>query len=214
LDISAAKGSKLGQSESQLRDALATADAVAPCVLWVDEVEKGVGGYASSAATDGGTTLGMVGTLLTWWQEHKSPVLTFATCNDFAKLPDEMTRPGRFDERFFFDLPCDSEREEIAKIHLEILGCKLENLPALVNLTADWTPAEIEHLIKKVARRTGRKPTMGMYDICSREIKPISKRANIQALREWAKENLTPANDVQEEATGRKINMRSNRNAN
>jgi hypothetical protein len=89
LDISAAKGSLVGQSESNLRRGLALADAVAPCVLWLDEIEKAVGGYSSSAATDGGTTLSMVGTLIIWMQEHKSPVTVVATCNDYTKLPPE-----------------------------------------------------------------------------------------------------------------------------
>ncbi|RMH37670.1 MAG: AAA family ATPase [Nitrospirae bacterium] len=103
----------IGQSS-----ALAIAEAIAPCVLWLDEIEKAIGGHASSAATDSGVTLGMVGTLLTWMQEFTGQVLVMATCNDYQKLPAEFTRAGRFDERFFVDLPSEDERYEIAMIHL------------------------------------------------------------------------------------------------
>lgn len=196
LDISAAKGSLVGESEAALRHALATVDAVAPCVIWIDEIEKAVGGYSSSAQTDGGTTLGMVGALLTWLQEHTSPVLVVATCNDYQKLPPEMTRAGRFDERFFLDLPTGSERVEIAKIHLAKLGVEIDGLPAMVaKMTQDWTGAEIEQLIKSAARRTKRKVTGASLEIAAQDIIPISRSANVQALRDWAKDHLRRAND-------------------
>lgn len=198
FDISAAKGSLVGQSESNIRQALATADAVSPCVLWIDEIEKAVGGYSSSGATDGGTTLAMVGTLLTWMQEHTSAVMVVATCNDFSKLPPEMTRAGRFDERFFLDLPSDHEREEIALVHLKALKCDEKHAKDIVKLTPDWTGAEVEQLIKSAARRTNRKLTLGMLELCSQEIIPISKTASIQNLRDWAKNNLRRANDLEE----------------
>ena len=155
LDVGAAKGSLVGQSEGNMRAALRTADAVAPCVLWLDEIEKGVGGYASSAQTDGGTTAGMVGTLLTWMQEHRSPVVVIATCNDFGKLPPELTRAGRFDERFFLDLPSTPERQAIAAVHLARLNCSIAAMDEaqIPRLTVDWTGAEIEQLIKSAARR-------------------------------------------------------------
>ncbi len=95
FDMANAKASRVGESESNLRQALAMADAIAPCILWADEVEKSVGGYQSSSVTDGGTTSGMVGMLLTWSQEHTSPVAMIMTCNDYSKLPPELIRPGR-----------------------------------------------------------------------------------------------------------------------
>ena len=194
LDAAAAKGSLLGQSEANIRAALRTADAIAPCVLWLDEIEKAVGGYASSSQTDGGTTLAMVGTLLTWMQEHTSPVMVVATCNDYAKLPPELTRAGRFDERFFLDLPTDAERIQIAAIHLARLKCTTSVAPTIAKMTPDWTGAEIEQLIKSTARRTARKLTEETLTTCAAEIKPISKSANIQDLRKWAEENLRRAN--------------------
>ncbi len=158
LDISALKGSLVGQSEQNMRAALKLAEAVAPCVLWLDEIEKGVGGYQSSASTDSGVTLGMVGILLTWLQEHKQPIFTIATANDYAKLPIELTRAGRFDERFFLDLPSSSERAAIADIHLKRFGCLGDGLAShIASVTPDWTGAEIEQLIKSAARRSARK---------------------------------------------------------
>lgn len=205
FDISAAKGSLVGQSEANIRKALQTADAIAPCVLWLDELEKAVGGHSSSSQTDGGTTLAMVGTLLTWMQEHRTSVLTVATCNDHTKLPIEMLRAGRFDEKFFLDLPTSKEREDVAKIHLKILGCDLNWADAIAEMTSDWTPAEIEQLIKSAARRTKRNIDLTMLERCSNEIIPISKGTSIQELREWASKNLRRANTLEEVATGRKM---------
>lgn len=195
FDMSAAKGSLVGQSEARVRHALSTADAISPCVLWLDEIEKSVGGYASSSATDGGTTSGMVGTLLTWSQEHSSPVLMVATCNDFSKLPPELTRAGRFDEKFFLDLPTEKERKEIANVHLTSIGCKTNWDDTVAEITPDWTGAEIRQLVLSTARRTNREITLESLERGSRDIIPISKGANIKALREWAKDNLRRAND-------------------
>lgn len=208
FDISAAKGSLVGQSEANIRKALQTADAIAPCVLWLDEVEKAVGGHSSSSHLDGGTTLAMVGTLLTWMQEHKTSVLVVATCNDYEKLPSEMTRAGRFDEKFFLDLPSKKEREDIATVHLKLLGCDLMMADAISEMAEDWTGAEIEQLIKSAARRTKRKLTLEMLERCHKEIIPISKGPGIQALREWAGKNLRRANTL-EETIGTQRKMRN-----
>jgi SpoVK/Ycf46/Vps4 family AAA+-type ATPase len=208
FDISAAKGSLVGQSESNIRKALATADAISPCVLWLDEIEKAVGGHASSAATDGGTTLAMVGTLLTWMQEHTSPVLVIATCNDYAKLPPEMTRAGRFDEKFFLDLPSSKEREGIATVHLKALSCEVGWADAIASMAEDWTGAEIEQLIKSTARQTKRKLSLEMLEKCKEQIIPISKTASIKTLREWAAINLRRANDLEEVPTATRKSLR------
>lgn len=194
-DISALKGSLVGQSEQSMRAALKLAEAVAPCVLYLDEIEKALGGYASSAQTDSGVTLSMVGTLLTWLQEHTARVLTIATCNDYAKLPAELTRAGRFDERFFVDLPCLVERQEIAVA----IGRRLKVDPHasfIAELSEGWTGAEIEQLIRSAARRTQRNLTPEAIQTCALEIKPISKvrSAEITALRDWGKANLRLAN--------------------
>lgn len=196
LDISAAKGSLVGESESTLRNALKTVDAVSPCVLWIDEIEKGLAGHASSAKSDGGTTLGMVGTLLTWLQEHDSPVIVIATCNDFQALPDALTRAGRFDERFFVDLPSPAEREEIAAIHLHRFGLTdLDILPARAAAATDqFTGAEIEQVVKSAMRQTAGHPTTASLQLAAADVRPIARNSNIQELRQWAKEYMRPAN--------------------
>jgi hypothetical protein len=199
MDVGSLKGSLVGQSESNMRAALKQVDAIAPAILWMDEIEKGVGGHASSASSDGGTTLGMIGQLLTWLQEHTSPVITIATCNDYAKLPTELTRAGRFDERFFVDLPCRSERVEIARVHLKRYAGQGNGLAEKAADVSDaWTGAEIEQLVKSSARRTGRAITADSLTECARDIRPISrvKADEIKALREWAKDTLRMANTV------------------
>lgn len=208
MDISALKGSLVGQSESNMRSALRLVDAIAPAVLWCDEIEKGVGGHASSAQSDGGTTLGMVGTLLTWLQEHSSPVICMMTCNDYSKLPAELTRAGRIDQRFFVDLPAASERAEIAMVHLAKYSTADKSLADhAVSLSKDWTGAEIEQLVKEAARSTMRKITRESLTIAAQSIRPISKvkDAEIQAMRDYAKGNFVIANSPETE----KINVRN-----
>jgi hypothetical protein len=207
-DVGALKGSLVGQSEANMRGMLKLADAVAPCCLWLDEIEKGIGGYASSANTDSGVTLGMVGTLLTWMQEHSSSVLTIATCNDYRKLPPELTRAGRFDERFFVDLPSMIERQEIATVHLDRLKMTTALSGEIASLTDGWTGAEIEQLVKSAARRTQRKITLEAVKEAALTIKPISKidPEGTEQLRQWGRNCLTLANSPDEQkATGRKV---------
>ncbi|MGD0813982.1 MAG: AAA family ATPase [Verrucomicrobiota bacterium] len=95
----------VGQSESNLRSVIQTAEAIAPAVLWIDEIEKGFSGSKSSGATDGGTSSRVFGSFISWMQEKKSPVFIVATANDVSQLPPEMLRKGRFDELWFVDLP-------------------------------------------------------------------------------------------------------------
>lgn len=197
LDVGACKGSLVGETERRLRDGLARVEALSPCVLVLDEIEKAVGGYASSAQTDSGTTLGMVGALLTWLQEHKSPVITVATCNDYSALPPELTRAGRFDERFFVDLPVPGERIEIAAVHLRKYGCEPDgHAERIADLSEGWTGAEIEQLVRSAARRTRRAITQEAIFEASKDIKPISKvrSGEIEALRTWARNSVRIAN--------------------
>jgi hypothetical protein len=115
LDLATIHGQYLGQSESRLKEALATADHVAPCVLWIDEIEKGLAGAGGSG--DGGTSTRIVGQFLFWLQESTARVFVVATANDVSSLPAELLRRGRFDELFFVDLPSDSERAEIIQLY-------------------------------------------------------------------------------------------------
>lgn len=102
LDFATVQGSYVGQSEQQLKDALTTAENVSPCILWIDEIEKGLSG-ATGGAGDGGVSTRMVGQFLFWMQECKKQVFVVATANDVSMLPSELLRRGRFDELFFVD---------------------------------------------------------------------------------------------------------------
>ena len=113
LDVGKCFGSLVGASEENIRRAIKTAESVAPCILWLDELEKGLAGTQSSGQSDGGTTARVFGTFITWLQEKKSPVFVIGTANSVRQLPPELLRKGRFDEIFFVDLPQKGERKEI-----------------------------------------------------------------------------------------------------
>jgi hypothetical protein len=199
LDLAAAKGSLVGESERRIRDALATVEAIAPTVLWIDELEKAVGGYRSSAATDSGVTLGLVGHLLTWLQEHRSAVTTVATANEVDGLPPELLRAGRFDASFFVDLPTIGERREIALVHLRRYAAQGVDIAPLADVIASvsdkWTGAEIEALVRSAARRSRRQIDAATIEAAARGIVPLSRsRAEeIARLREWARDRFRAA---------------------
>lgn len=117
LDMGKIFGGIVGSSEENMRKAIATAEAVAPSILWVDEIEKGFAGTQSDG--DSGTSARVFGTFLTWMQDKTSPVFVIATANDISRLPPELLRKGRFDEIFFVDLPTTREREKIFQVHMK-----------------------------------------------------------------------------------------------
>lgn len=145
LDIGALYNKFHGETERNLRESLAMAEKMSPCVLWMDEIEKGL----STDTSDSGTSQRVLGTLLTWLAEKQSPVFVVATSNDISKLPPELIRKGRLDELFFVDLPDDKTREIIFKIHLEKreLDTASFNLSELAVVTEGFTGAEIEQAI-------------------------------------------------------------------
>ena len=149
LDFGALFASLVGESERTTRLALHTADTLAPCVLWLDECDKGLSGSASSGRTDSGVTSRVIGTLLSWMQEKTKPVFLMCTANNHEAIPTEFMRAGRFDEVFFVDLPTQSERVSI----LEKLFLRKKRVPAEFNLTElsarsdGYTGAELEKAI-------------------------------------------------------------------
>jgi SpoVK/Ycf46/Vps4 family AAA+-type ATPase len=145
LDFGALYNKFLGETERNLREALGVADAMAPCVLWMDEIEKGV----ASNDNDGGESRRLLGTLLTWMAERKTKVFLVATSNDIEALPPELVRKGRLDEIFFVDLPDATAREEIFKIHLKRRkqDAAAFDLPALVAKSEGFSGAEIEQAV-------------------------------------------------------------------
>jgi SpoVK/Ycf46/Vps4 family AAA+-type ATPase len=159
LDVGRIFAGLVGKSEENMRKAIRIAESVAPCVLWVDEIEKGLSGAQSSGASDAGTTARVFGTFLTWLQEKTAPVFVIATANDISQLPPELLRKGRFDDIFFVDLPTLEERIEILRIHLEIRGRDASrfDLTAVAEACVGFSGAEIEQVV-----------VAGMYDAFDR----------------------------------------------
>ncbi len=202
LDVGRVFGSLVGASEANIRLAIRTAEAVAPCILWIDELEKGFSGVQSSGMSDAGTTARVFATFLTWLQEKKAPVFVVATANDVALLPPELLRKGRFDEIFFLDLPTPSEREQIFAIHLRKRNRDPArfNLKKLAKATEGFSGAEIEQVIIGAlftAFDAGRDLTMD--DLLSeiRATIPLSvmMREEIDELRTWAQLRARPASN-------------------
>jgi ATP-dependent 26S proteasome regulatory subunit len=148
FDLGKVFGSLVGQSEENMRRALKMAEAVAPCILWIDEIEKGLSGTRGQTG-DSGTSTRVFGTLLTWMEENQKPVFTIATANDIEGLPPELLRKGRFDEIFFIDLPSPQERANILAIHLtkHHRDYKDFDLAAHVQATDGFSGAEIEQAV-------------------------------------------------------------------
>lgn len=202
LDVGRLFSKMVGETESNIRRALSIAEALAPVVLWVDELEKGLSGTGSSDSTDAGTTARLFGTLLTWLQEKQAPVFVVATANDIEKLPPEVLRKGRFDEIFFVDLPTEDERRDIFRIHLEKRGRESRwfDLGEMAQATEGYSGAEIEQcIIEALFAVYGQKPDVETTDIVAAagRVIPISQtmRQSIRSRRMWAVGRTINASD-------------------
>lgn len=186
LDMGRVFGSLVGESEAKMREALKVVDAMAPCILFIDEIEKGLAGVGGSN-TDSGTTQRVGGTFLTWLNDHTSQVFVIATCNDYAKIPPEYTRMGRWDSIFFVDNPGPEEREQILNIYLEQFQVTPQgkNFPDLDG----YSGAEIRQVAIEAAYNGGDLSEAARFVI------PISKsqKQQMDALREWARSRTIPA---------------------
>ena len=200
LDLSTIQGSYIGQSEGRLKDALNTADHVAPCVLWIDEIEKGLAG--AMQANDGGVGARLVGQFLFWLQESRARVFVVATANDVSKLPPELLRRGRFDELFFVDLPSAEERKEIIQIYVK-KGLKRQVEPALiqslVELSEGFAGADIEAAVRDVVKASiidgDSIVTNDLFENSFKNSVPLSRTSpeQIDAIRNWGKDRAVPA---------------------
>lgn len=194
LDFGAVFSSHVGESEQNIRQVLQVSGSISPCILWIDEVEKGIGGVESSNATDGGVTSRVFGTMLTWMQDKTDPVFVVCTANNVLSLPPEFMRAGRFDEIFFIDLPNDEQREEVIE---KLLGRKKRDayqfdLDLIVSASENYTPVEIEKGINNalfVAYANGKREVV-TSDIVNelKKFPPLynSRHEEIQAMREWS----------------------------
>ncbi|MBP9478822.1 MAG: AAA family ATPase [Sebaldella sp.] len=214
FDIGRTFSSLVGSSEENMREAIKTAEAVSPCILWIDEIEKGFSGLNNSG--DSGTSSRVFGNFLTWLQEKEGPVFVVATANNINQLPPELMRKGRFDEIFFVDLPTLNERKEIFTLHIkkrikseiqsEDFVINDETITKLSELTEGFTGAEVEQVVIESlfeAYSESRKVKMDDFVKAIKFTVPLSvtQSETIKSLREWANlraVNATPKDELSE----------------
>ena len=198
LDFGALYSKWHGESEKNLRESLTSAEALAPCVLWLDEIEKALS--TSSGESDGGTSRRVLGTFLTWLSEQRSRVFIVATANDITALPPELVRKGRFDEIFFVDLPTPAARLEILGIHCKKRGLALSepDMKALAMRSEGFSGAELEQAVVSAlytAHSSNQTVSARVIATEFEATKPLSvvMGEKIAELRDWARERTVPA---------------------
>ena len=200
LDFGRLFASLIGQSEQRVRKMIEIAEALSPCVLWVDEIDKAFAGAQSSG--DSGTTSRVLATFITWLAEKTSPVFVVSTANNVELIPPEILRKGRFDEMFFLNLPTEEEREAIFNVHLErFRPDSIENfqLPILSKLSKDFSGAEIEQVVIEAMRlgfNEGREFTNEDILVSVQNLVPLArtKSKELNQLKEWSESgNVTSA---------------------
>ena len=192
LDVGRVFAGLVGESESRTRQMIQLAEALAPCVLWIDEIDKAFSGFDSKG--DAGTTSRVFGTFITWLAEKSSPVFVVATANNVQALPPEMLRKGRFDEIFFVGLPSQEERRAIFSVHLSRLrshNLKSYDLERLAYETPDFSGAEIEQTIIEamhIGFSQNRDFTTDDILEAASQMVPLAQtaREQIQFLQDWA----------------------------
>ena len=187
----------MGETERNFRRAMETAEKMAPVVLWIDEIEKA---FASAGDTDGGASIRVLGTFLSWLQERQGDVFVVATANDVSRLPPELLRKGRFDEIFFVDLPVEDVRIELFRGHLSRRDQVLleEDLERAARASDGFSGAEIEQVIVAGLHTSFNERQRLTIDVILDEIsqtRPISVTMSekIDALRAWASSRASPA---------------------
>ncbi len=206
FDLGKVFGGIVGESENNIRNALKIAQTIAPCVLWIDEIEKGFSGFQSSGRTDGGTTSRVLGTFLTWMQEKTEPVFVVATANDISQLPPELLRKGRLDEIFFVDLPGLISRKEILSIHIRKKNRdpKDFDLEKLAQESKGFSGAELEEAVKEAMFQAFSAGTEFRTEDISKAIQTIiplvdTMPETISDLRKWAKARARLAGEEAED---------------
>jgi SpoVK/Ycf46/Vps4 family AAA+-type ATPase len=196
LDAARLYDKYIGETEKNLRKSLHVAEAIAPSVLWIDEIEKG---FATGGDADGGVSKRMLGTFLTWMQERKADVFVAATANDVAALPPELLRKGRFDEIFFVDLPDAAEREAIFRIHLALRrqDCARVDVGALARAADGFSGAEIEQAVVASLYRALHEKTPLTSALVTDELRQtvplsVSRREDVERIRNAARGRFVP----------------------
>jgi SpoVK/Ycf46/Vps4 family AAA+-type ATPase len=198
LDMGRLYNKYMGETERNFRKALEMAETLAPCVLWLDEIEKALSS-GSSSESDEGVSLRVLGHFLTWLQEHKQGIFVVATANNITRLPPELMRKGRFDETFFVDLPTPAERRTILNIHM---GLRRQDptsidLDAITAATEGFSGAELEQaLIAALYRALHAKATLCTQHILDEVAQTIplsrSRREELEQLRAAASGRFVP----------------------
>ena len=198
MDFGALFDKYQGESERKLREALKVADAMSPCVLWMDEIEKGLAGGQGDGDTGAGKR--MLGTLLTWMAERRSSVFLVATANDIESLPPELMRKGRFDEIFFVDLPTRAVREAIFRIHLQRhkVAAGEGVLARLAEHSEGFSGAEIEAAVIAARYEAFAKGVPPTSDLVAQELLrtralSVTRAEAVASLRQWAQQRTISA---------------------
>jgi len=198
LDFGALYNKFHGETEKNLRDALSSAEQLQPCVIWIDELEKGLA--SSNSSEDGGVSRRVLGYFLTWMAERKSKVFLVATANSVDELPPELLRKGRFDEIFFVDLPDHAARGEIFRLHLDKrrIDWSSFSLTRLAENSNGFSGAEIEQAIVSALYAAHAEKISLSESVLTMELKntrPLSvlMAEKVEALRAWAQERTVPA---------------------
>ena len=198
LDTGSLYNKFIGETENNFRRAMRTAERLAPCVLFIDELEKA---FAAGGSDDGGVSLRVLGTFLSWLQDREQDVFVVATANDVSRLPPEFLRKGRFDETFFGDLPDPETRTEILRIHLKRRGQDPDafRLDLVTTATHAFSGAEVEQVIVSALYTAfndgGALSTEHMLrEAAATRPLAVMMAEKITALREWAKDRTVPAN--------------------
>ena len=206
LDVGKIMQGVVGSSEENMRKAISTAESISPCILMIDEIEKGLSGTGSSNFSDGGTTSRVFSTFLTWLQDKQDPVFVVATANSVQELPPELLRKGRLDEIFFVSLPDREERKEIFDIHIRKRGRDPENfdLEKLADITEGYSGAEIEEAVYEGlfdAFDEGSELGTNHIEVAVSHSVPMSTtmREKINSIREWAKNRARFASSYEQQ---------------
>ncbi len=196
MDVGALYNKFHGETERNLREALKLADAMAPCVLWFDEIEKGM----AQDSNDNGVSQRLLGTLLTWMAERRTKVFIVATSNNISQLPPELIRKGRLDEIFFVDLPDQSVRKDIFAIHLRKRDCNSDafDLEQLATAAQGFSGSEIEQVIIAALYSTSAEDKPLTTELLLQEVAATSPLSIVMAeqitrLRVWAADRTVPA---------------------
>jgi SpoVK/Ycf46/Vps4 family AAA+-type ATPase len=227
LNMSSILTKFVGESERKIAQARLLIESCAPCVLLIDEVEKALGGYQSSNASDSGTLARVFGTVLEMLNDNKNGIFTIMTSNNVKDLPPELTRTGRLDAIWYFSTPTLEERKDIFKVHLNKKGLKVKDadIKSISEQTNEYTGAEIEQIVKVAMKKAylrtvkeGKKTlkvTLADLEAAKNDVIPvaISSQEKIRDLEEWVKGRALYASEETTTSTKKRINTKAIKSA-